>query len=179
MRDGLVTTARQHDARLRLAAAPAGLQDTAGQASDLQSLTADDPACYVVNPLTRTNLISALTNIPDGTPIINVDSPVGKEAAEAVGVEITAYVGTDNVAGGKLAAQAMATLVDRGSRVAVIKGIPGRRRQRGPRCGLQRGRARSASRWWRRSRRTTSAKRHVWQPRICCARTGTSTDSSP
>jgi ABC-type sugar transport system substrate-binding protein len=125
MRDGLVATARRHDARLRLAAAPAGLQDTAGQASDLENLAAGRPACYVVNPLARTNLISALAHIPQGTPIVNIDSPVGKEAADAVGVKITTYVGTDNVAGGRLAADAMAALVDRRARVAVIAGIPG------------------------------------------------------
>src|SRR4051812_33971183 len=60
MRDGLMATARRHDAPLRLAAAASGLQDTAGQASDLENLAADHPACYVVNPLTRTNLIPAL-----------------------------------------------------------------------------------------------------------------------
>jgi ABC-type sugar transport system substrate-binding protein len=124
MHDGLVKTARRHGARLRLAAA-AGLQDTAGQASKLESLIADDPACYVVNPINRTNLVPALGHIPDGKPIVNIDSPVGKESAEAVGAKITTYIGTDNVAAGRLAADAMAALVDRRARVAVIAGIPG------------------------------------------------------
>jgi ABC-type sugar transport system substrate-binding protein len=125
MRDGLVATARRRGARLRVAAAPAGLQDTAGQASDLENLAADRPACYVVNPINRTNLVSALAHIPGGAPIINIDSPVGKDAAETAGAEITAYIGTDNVAAGRLAAEAMAALLDRGGRVAVIEGIPG------------------------------------------------------
>lgn len=125
MRDGLVATARRHDARLRVAAAPIGLQDAPGQASDLESFAADRPACYVVNPLSRTNLTSALAHIPEGTPIVNIDSPVGKAAAEAVGVEITSYIGTDNVAAGKVSADTMAAFVDRGARVALIEGIPG------------------------------------------------------
>lgn len=125
MRDGLVATARRHDARLRLAAAPAGLQDTAGQVSRLESLAAGRAACYVVNPINQTNLIPALAHVPEGVPIVNIDSVVGKEAAKAVGVEVTAYIGTDNVAAGKLAADAMAALVDSGARVAVIAGIPG------------------------------------------------------
>jgi ABC-type sugar transport system substrate-binding protein len=125
MRDGLVATARRHGARMRVAAAQAGLQDTAGQASDLENLAADRPACYVVNPINRTNLISALAHLPEGAPIINVDSPVGKDAAATAGAKITAYIGTDNVAAGKLAADAMAALVDRGARVAVMEGIPG------------------------------------------------------
>src|SRR4051812_26678712 len=64
MRDGLVATARQHDARLRLAAESIGLHDTAGQASELESLAADRAACYVVNPINQTNLIRPLTHIP-------------------------------------------------------------------------------------------------------------------
>jgi ABC-type sugar transport system substrate-binding protein len=125
MRDGLVATARRDSARLRVAAASTGLQDTAGQASELESLGAENPRCYIVNPINQTNLVGALARVADGTPIIDVDSVVGEEAAKAVGVEITTYIGTDNRAGGRLGADAMAALVDRGSSVAVITGIPG------------------------------------------------------
>jgi len=124
MQDGLVETARRHRVRLRVAAA-AGLQDTAGQASKLESVAAERAACYVVNPINQTNLIQALAHIPEGTPIVNIDSPVGREPAEAVGIKIATYIGTDNVAAGRVGADAMAALVDRGARVAVIAGIPG------------------------------------------------------
>jgi ribose transport system substrate-binding protein len=125
MRDGLVATARREDARLRVAAAPAGLQDTTGQASGVESIATEHPACYVVNPITSTNLIRALADVPEKKPIVNVDSVVDQAAAKAVGVKITTYVGTDNRAGGRLGADAMAALVDPGARVAVITGIPG------------------------------------------------------
>ena len=125
MRDGLVATARRRDARLSVAAAPAGLQDTAGQASELESLASEGPRCYVVNPINQTNLVGALSRVAEDSPIVNVDSRVGEEAANAVGVEITTYIGTDNRAGGRLGADAMAALVERGARVAVITGIPG------------------------------------------------------
>ena len=125
MRTGLVATARRDDARLRVSAAPTGLQDTAGQASELESLAAGDPGCYVVNPINPTNLVGALARVADDAPIVNVDSVIGEEAAKAVGVKITTYIGTDNRAGGRLGADAMAALVNRGARVAVITGIPG------------------------------------------------------
>jgi ABC-type sugar transport system substrate-binding protein len=125
LRDGLVGTARDHGAQLRVAAAPAGLQDTAGQATELESLAAGDPACYVVNPINPTNLVRALARVPDDRPIVNVDSLIDRQAAEAVGVDLTTYIGTDNVAAGRLGADAMAELVDPGARVAVITGIPG------------------------------------------------------
>jgi ABC-type sugar transport system substrate-binding protein len=124
MREGLVTTARLHRAPLRVAAS-AGLHDTAGQASELESLAADDADCYVVNPINQTNLIRALGHVPESAPIVNIDSLVGKKAAKAVGVDVTTYIGTDNVAGGRVAADAMAALVDRRAKVAVIEGIPG------------------------------------------------------
>jgi ABC-type sugar transport system substrate-binding protein len=124
MGDGLVQTARRHDARLRLATA-ASLQDTAGQAAKLDSLVAERAGCYVVNPIDGTNLIQPLTHIPEGTPIVNIDSPIAREPAEAVGVKITSYIGTDNIAAGRLAADTMSTFVGRGAHVAVIAGIPG------------------------------------------------------
>ena len=125
MRDGLVATARRDNARLQVAAAPTGLQDTAGQASELQSLAADDPRCYVVNPINQTNLVAALARVAEDMPIVNVDSVIGADAAKAVGVKVTTYVGTDNRAGGRLGADAMAALVAGGARVAVVTGIPG------------------------------------------------------
>jgi ABC-type sugar transport system substrate-binding protein len=124
MRDGLVATARRHDVRLRLEAA-AGLEDIAGQASTLETLAHAMAGCYVVNPINSTNLIEALADVPDGTPIVNIDSPIDVEAARAVGVKIATYVGTDNVAAGRAGAGAMARFVDEGATVAVVTGIPG------------------------------------------------------
>jgi ABC-type sugar transport system substrate-binding protein len=109
----------------RSGAAATGLQDTAGQAAELESLAGDDPRCYVVNLINQTNLGGALARVAEDTPIVNVDSVIGKDATKALGVEITTYVGTDNRAGGRLGADAITALVDRGARVAVITGIPG------------------------------------------------------
>jgi len=124
MHEGLVATARRHDVPLRVGAA-AGLQDTSGQASTLESLAAESAGCYVVNPISSTNLLQALSHVPEGTPIVNVDSPVDRKAARAIGVEITTYIGVDNVAAGRLAADAMAGSIPDGARTAVVTGIPG------------------------------------------------------
>jgi ABC-type sugar transport system substrate-binding protein len=124
MRDGLVAAARDHEVRLRLDTA-AGLEDTDGQATALESLARRRASCYVVNPITPTNLLEPLAHLPEGTPIVNIDSPLDSRAARAVGVGVTTYIGTDNVAAGATGARAMARLLDRGARVAVIAGIPG------------------------------------------------------
>ena len=121
---GLRAGAKQSGIRLRLSAAT-GLQDTAGQDSALESLVGPGADCYVVNPINATNLIPSLAHIPDSTPIVNIDSPVDLQAARAAGARIRTYIGTDNVAAGRLAAKAMARFVQPGDHVALITGIPG------------------------------------------------------
>jgi ABC-type sugar transport system substrate-binding protein len=124
MRQGLVDTARRRHVRLRVEAA-ASLDDTVGQASSLEALVAQGAGCYIVNPIDGTNLIQPLMHVPPGVPIVNIDSPVDRSAARAAGVRIATYIGTDNVAAGRLAAAAMARRIPGGARVHVIKGIPG------------------------------------------------------
>jgi ABC-type sugar transport system substrate-binding protein len=124
MRDGVMATVRAKGARLAFSAA-GGLYDTAGQASALESLGGGRASCYVVNPINKTNLVEPLSHVAKRTPIVNVDSPVDQEAAKALGVRITAYVGTDNQGAGRLAADGMARMAGRGARIAVIGGFPG------------------------------------------------------
>jgi ABC-type sugar transport system substrate-binding protein len=122
MRDGLVATAKRHMADISVRAALA-LEDTAGQASELESLIAKGANCYIVNPIDESNLIPPLSGV--AAPIVNIESPVDPLAARAAGVRITTYIGSDNIAAGRLAAQAMAGRVGTRARVAVIAGMPG------------------------------------------------------
>jgi ABC-type sugar transport system substrate-binding protein len=124
MKQGVEAAADERKADVRLRAA-SGLEDTSGQASKLEGLEADNLDCYVVNPISQSNLVQALSHVPGGTPIVNVDSPVGPREAHALGVDISTYIGTDNLAAGRLAADTMATLVERGARIGVIGGISG------------------------------------------------------
>jgi len=124
MKQGVLAAAHDRKADVRLGAAT-GLDDTAGQASKLEALIAQGLNCYVVNPISQSNLVQALSHVPDGTPIVNIDSPVGADDARALGIKISTYIGTDNEAAGELAADTMAGLVGRGARVGVIGGISG------------------------------------------------------
>jgi ABC-type sugar transport system substrate-binding protein len=124
MKQGVLAAAHDRKADVRLGAAT-GLDDTAGQASKLEALIAQGLNCYVVNPISQSNLVQALSHVPDGTPIVNIDSPVGADDASALGIKISTYIGTDNEAAGKLAADTMARLVGRGARVGIIGGISG------------------------------------------------------
>jgi ABC-type sugar transport system substrate-binding protein len=124
MQQGVLAAAHDHGTDVRVSAA-SGLNDTAGQASKLEALVDDDLSCYVANPITQSNLVQPLSHVPDGTPIVNIDSPVGADEARALGIDISTYIGTDNKAAGRLAAEAMAGLVGDGARVGVIGGISG------------------------------------------------------
>jgi ABC-type sugar transport system substrate-binding protein len=124
LHDGLVETARSHRVALRLEE-PASSRDAEGQASRLESLASPAAACYVVNPIARSNLVAPLGHLPAGTPIVNVDTAVGTAEAAAVGVKVTTFIGTDNAAAAMKGADAMAAVVHRGAAVAVIAGVPG------------------------------------------------------
>jgi ABC-type sugar transport system substrate-binding protein len=124
MKQGVLVAAHDREADVRVAAAT-GLDDTAGQASKLEGLIEQGLDCYVVNPINQSNLVQALSHVPEDAPIVNIDSPVGADEAQALGIEIATYIGTDNEAAGELAADTMAGLVGRGARVGVIGGISG------------------------------------------------------
>ena len=138
MRQGLVDTAGRRGVRLSVGAA-ASLDDTVGQASSMEALAGQGAGCYIVNPIDATNLIQPLTHVPPGVPIVNIDSPIDRPAARAAGVRIGTYIGTDNVAAGRLAAATMARRVPRGARVAVIEGIPGDATSKARARGFQQG----------------------------------------
>jgi ABC-type sugar transport system substrate-binding protein len=124
MQEGVLAAAHDRKADVRLSAAT-GLEDTAGQASKLEALIAEELDCYVVNPISQSNLAQALSHVPQDTPIVNIDSPVGANEARALGIDISTYIGTDNQAAGGLAADTMAELVGPGASVGVIGGISG------------------------------------------------------
>jgi ribose transport system substrate-binding protein len=89
----------------------------AGQATQLRALLAENADCYVVNPITATNLVAALRGVTK--PVINVDSPVAKRA----GVHITTYIGTNDFESGRRAGRQMAALLGAGGDVALLGGI--------------------------------------------------------
>jgi ABC-type sugar transport system substrate-binding protein len=124
MKQGVEAAAHDRKADVQVRAAT-GLADTAGQASELEALVAQDLDCYVVNPISQSNLLNALSHVPDGVPIVNIDSPVGADETRALGIKVSTYVGTDNQAAGGLAADTMAGLVSTGASVGVIGGISG------------------------------------------------------
>jgi ABC-type sugar transport system substrate-binding protein len=96
--------------------------DIRGQVARVRSAVAEGADCYVINPITGTNVTPGLRGVR--RPIVNVDSPIDKAAAERAGVRITTYIGTDDFAAGRLAGTQMVSLLPGGGDVALVGGLP-------------------------------------------------------
>lgn len=104
--------------------AAANLADAAGQANALSALIAHGYSCYIANPVDSTNLVQPLLQAKSQhKPIVNIDLPISPSAASAAGLHLATYIGTDNVAAGKLMATQLASMLPSGSQVAIIGGL--------------------------------------------------------
>ena len=95
--------------------------DLEGQAAQVRALAGRREDCYVVNPITATNLVKALRRVK--RPIVNVDSPIDPAAAKRAGVRVRTYIGTDDFEAGRMAGARMAALLRGRGDVALVGGI--------------------------------------------------------
>lgn len=106
--------------------AAAAITDTSGQADKLTGLAGQDYKCFVINPISGTNLIQGVAQLSaKSVPIVNIDSPIDASAAEAASAKIGTYIGTDNIEAGTMAGKTMGQLLPSGGDVALIGGIAG------------------------------------------------------
>lgn len=125
MEDGIKGTAKADGVDVTVQAA-ADIGDTTGQADKLTTLAGQDYGCFVVNPISGTNLVQALAPVAAaGTTIVNIDNPIDADAAKAASIDIATYIGTDNKAAGGKAGDFITSKVDAGAEVAVIGGVAG------------------------------------------------------
>jgi ribose transport system substrate-binding protein len=111
-----------HARRLQVRAtvrAVANNADLAGQAAQLRALVADRNDCYVVAPITATNLASALRGAR--RPVV-LNSPIDPAAVRRAHARVRSYIGTDDFAAGKLGGVRMASLLRGGGEVALVGG---------------------------------------------------------
>jgi ABC-type sugar transport system substrate-binding protein len=125
MQQGIEETAQTDGVDVTVQAA-ADIGDTTGQADKLSALAGQDFGCFVVNPISGTNLVQALAPVgAAGTPIVNIDNPIDADAASAANLDIATYIGTDNEAAGGKAGDFVLGAVPAGSKVAIIGGVSG------------------------------------------------------
>lgn len=114
--DGISTTVQ----------AAQSITDTSGQADKLSAMAGQDYNCFVINPISATNLVQGMAQLAQkNIPIVNIDNPVDASAASAANAAPATYIGTDNVQAGELAGKHMAQLLGSGGEVAIIGGIAG------------------------------------------------------
>ena len=102
------------------------ITDTTGQADKLAALANQDYSCFVVNPISGTNLIQGIAQLAaKKKTIVNIDSPVDASAAKSANATLATYIGTDNTAAGKLAGSQMVKLLPSGGTVVAIGGTAG------------------------------------------------------
>lgn len=139
MQQGIQNQAKTEGINVTVQAATS-ITDTAGQADKIQALAGQNYGCYIVNPISGTNLIQSLVQISNaGKPIINIDNPISPDAAKSAGVKISTYIGTDNINAGKLAAAEMVKLLPDGGNVALIGGLAGDTTSQARLTGFQQG----------------------------------------
>lgn len=125
MQKGIAASAKQHGVDATIQAAQ-DITDTTGQADKLSALAQQNFDCYIVNPISGSNLVSPLARVAaKDKPIVNIDLPLDEDTAEAADVEPATYVGTDNEHQAEIAGRHMVQLLKPHAKVARIGGIAG------------------------------------------------------
>jgi ribose transport system substrate-binding protein len=136
MYEGVTAEAGRRRAHSSVRAATS-ITDLGGQAAIARALVAARKDCYVVNPISATNLVGALRGA--SRPIVNVDSPIDGSAARRAGVRIRTYIGTNDFAAGRMAGAKMASLLPGGGTVALVAGPAGNVNSERRLSGFERG----------------------------------------
>jgi ABC-type sugar transport system substrate-binding protein len=106
--------------------AATSITDTTGQADKLTALAGQDFSCYIVNPISGTNLVQGIAQLAaKKKTIVNIDSPVDPAAAKAANATPATYIGTNNTSAGEKAGAQMVSIVPANAKVAAIGGIAG------------------------------------------------------
>jgi ABC-type sugar transport system substrate-binding protein len=125
MQNGINAQAKADGVAVTVQAATS-ITDTTGQADKLTAMAGQSFNCFVVNPISGSNLVQGLAQLArKKVPIVNIDSPVDAKAAAAAGVTIATYIGTDNVEAGSKGGEQMLKAIGGSGKVALIGGIAG------------------------------------------------------
>ncbi len=116
LRDGAVDEATAQGVTLRVSDAQ---NDSATQANQAQNAQSQGVKAVIINPVDSDAAASSVqTLIGASIPVISVDRAV-------TGVDVSAHVASDNIAGGKQAADAIAEALGDAGSVLVLEGEPG------------------------------------------------------
>lgn len=121
---------------------PAQETDKERQFALVQDVTARGVEAILIAPADSKGIVPALKQAQEkGIRVLNLDNRVDGDTAKSAGLELAAYVGADNEAGGKLAGEALAEALGGSGKAAILEGIRGadnaEARKRGFTAGVQ------------------------------------------
>jgi ribose transport system substrate-binding protein len=100
--------------------------DAAGQNAKISTLFNQGYSCFAAASVNSTNVITPLLAASrKGHPIISLDTPINPEAAEKAGLELTSFIGSNNVKVGEIAGEYMLELTGGKGEVLLLEGTPG------------------------------------------------------
>ncbi|RUY48323.1 substrate-binding domain-containing protein, partial [Mesorhizobium sp. M7A.F.Ca.CA.001.12.1.1] len=92
MQKGIEEQAKANGVNVSVQAA-ANMGDATGQADRLTAMAMQDFDCYLVNPISVSNLVQALVPVAQKKkPIVNIDSTIDPEQAKAAGFAVSTYI---------------------------------------------------------------------------------------
>ena len=122
MQTGVQDAATANNVKVEVQAATS-ITDTTGQADKLAALANQNYNCFIVNPISGTNLIQGIAKLAAAKkPIVNIDSPVDADAAKQANATLATYIGTDNVAAGRQAGELIKEALPQGGGIALFVG---------------------------------------------------------
>ena len=106
--------------------APDSNDDDAAQEALLADMVGEGFDCFVVDPCSATALNQGIVTLTqEGTPVVNVDTPVDIASLEAAGGTIAAFIGSDNREAGAQAGAALAEGLGAMATIGLIAGPEG------------------------------------------------------
>lgn len=125
MQKGAEEAAKQLNVNLLVQAAEREV-DVEKQMQIIENLIQSKVSALVITPSGSKEIVPAIVKANQaGIPVVILDTRVNPEALAAANGKIAAFIGSDNLEGGKLAGELMVKTLGGKGKVAVLEGIPG------------------------------------------------------
>jgi ribose transport system substrate-binding protein len=126
LRDGAVAEGKAAGVKVTVQAGE-NETDSNGENTKISTLAGQDYNCFGVVPVNSTNVITPLVPVAGkNVPILNLDTQIDPNASQQAGVSYASFIGSDNLAAGRQAAQALMSKIPGGTgKVAILQGIAG------------------------------------------------------
>lgn len=125
MQKGAEEAAQKLNVKLLVQAAEREV-DVEKQMQIIENLIQSKVSALCITPSGSKEIVPAIVKANQaGIPVVILDTRVNPEALQAAGGKIAAFIGSDNLEGGKLAGEFMAKTLSGAGKVAILEGIPG------------------------------------------------------